>query len=197
MKKIKTFENFTSEDAPAADGYFDRDKKHQKVKGYFTTEYFNELSHKDKIKYLVDKFGMEKVEAMEICPNADITVEDLPNEIREYFGINKIESLENDINHLQNEGKLYQATRKEHSRHDWDLDKSKEIREKVEVFLKSVKCKTKKIGSDLEVYFDDEYIAQVMFRKDFVTVKKDGAKFGKEFKYTEFGKIKEELKSLI
>lgn len=173
MKKIKTFENFTS-----SDKNFRRMISEE-------SEYFNELSHKDKIKYLVDKFGMEKVEAMEICPNADITVEDLPKEIKEYF-VNKT-----------NEGKLYNATKKEHSKHDWDPDKSKEIREKVEVFLKSLKCKTKQIGSDLEVYFDDEYIAQVMFRKDFVTVKKDGAKFGKEFKYTEFGKIKEELKSLI
>jgi len=97
----------------------------------------------------------------------------------------------------KNEGKLYKATRIEHSKHDWDPDKSKEMREKVEVFLKSLKCKTKQIGSDLEVYFEDEYIAQVMFRKEFVAVKKDGAKFPKEFKYIEFGKIKSELKDLI
>lgn len=46
---------------------------------------FNKLSHKDKIKYLVDNFGMEKVEALEICPDSKIKVSDLPKEIREYF----------------------------------------------------------------------------------------------------------------
>lgn len=165
MNRIKTFENFRSES--------------------ISEDIFNELSHKDKIKYLVDNFSMEKAEAMEICPSDDIKVKDLPNEIRDYFNKNT------------NEGKLYKATKKEHAKHDWDLDKSKEMREKVEVYLKSLKCKTKQIGSDLEVYFEDEYIAQVMFRKEFVAIKKDGAKFPKEFKYIEFGKIKSELKDLI
>jgi hypothetical protein len=36
-----------------------------------------------------------------------------------------------------------------------------------------------------------------MFRKDLVTVKKVGAKFGKDFKYTELGKIKAEISSAI
>ncbi|MCK9319195.1 MAG: hypothetical protein WDA02_03390 [Saccharofermentanales bacterium] len=46
---------------------------------------FNKLSHKDKIKYLVDNFSMEKVEALEICPDNKTKVSDLPKEIREYF----------------------------------------------------------------------------------------------------------------
>jgi len=46
---------------------------------------FNKLSHEDKIKYLVDNFGMEKVEALEICPDANTKVSDLPNAIRTYM----------------------------------------------------------------------------------------------------------------
>ena len=46
---------------------------------------FNKLSHKDKIKYLVDNFGMEKVEALEICPDSKTKVSDLPKEIRGHF----------------------------------------------------------------------------------------------------------------
>lgn len=46
---------------------------------------FNKLSHDDKIKYLVDNFGMEKVEALEICPDGKTKVSDLPKEIKSYF----------------------------------------------------------------------------------------------------------------
>lgn len=46
---------------------------------------FNKLSHEDKIKYLIDNFGMEKVEALEICPDGNTKVSDLPNEIKSQF----------------------------------------------------------------------------------------------------------------
>ena len=46
---------------------------------------FNNMSHKNKIKYLVDNFGMEKIEAMEICPDSNTKVKDLPKEVRGYF----------------------------------------------------------------------------------------------------------------
>jgi len=65
-------------------------EKVKKFNEYFDTEYsydiddFNKLSHKDKIEYLVDNFGMEKVEAMEICPD-NTNFEDLPDEIKGYF----------------------------------------------------------------------------------------------------------------
>jgi hypothetical protein len=36
-----------------------------------------------------------------------------------------------------------------------------------------------------------------MFRKDLVTVKKEGSKFGKDFKYTQLGEIKAEISSVI
>jgi hypothetical protein len=36
-----------------------------------------------------------------------------------------------------------------------------------------------------------------MFRNDKVTIKKEGNKFGKEFKYNELGKIKSEISSII
>lgn len=46
---------------------------------------FNKLSHKDKIKYLVDNFGMDKVEALEICPDSKTKASDLPKEIKDNF----------------------------------------------------------------------------------------------------------------
>lgn len=43
---------------------------------------FNRLSHKGKINYLVNNFGMDKREAFELCPDSSITFDDLPNEIK-------------------------------------------------------------------------------------------------------------------
>ena len=54
---------------------------------------FNKLSHEDKIKYLVDNFGMEKVEALEICPDGNTKVSDLPNDIKRPFGKAEVENL--------------------------------------------------------------------------------------------------------
>jgi hypothetical protein len=54
---------------------------------------FNKLSHEDKIKYLVDNFGMEKVEALEICPDGNTKVSDLPNDIKSQFGKSDVENL--------------------------------------------------------------------------------------------------------
>ena len=65
--------------------------------------------------------------------------------------------------------------------------------EPIENFLKGQKdVKVKTVGTDLEVNLDDVKV-QVMFRKDYVSVKKSGEKV-EEFKYTELGKIKSEIK---
>jgi hypothetical protein len=79
-----------------------------------------------------------------------------------------------------------------------DTDVKKEsFRKKVEDYIKSQDCKVKQVGDDFEVHFEDDKLAQVMFRDDYMSVKKVGSKFPKEFKYNEFGKLKSELSSII
>lgn len=75
--------------------------------------------------------------------------------------------------------------------------KLEDFRTKVKDFLKGKDCKVKQVGDDFEVHFDGEHVAQVMFRKDKMTVKKEGDKFGKDFKYTQLGDVKKELTSLL
>ena len=93
------------------------------------------------------------------------------------------------------------ATEKAAKRKDKNLevnpDKLESMRKKVKDHVESQDCKTKKVGDDFEVHFNDEHIAQVMFRKDYIAVKKEGSKFPKEFEYTELGKIKSELSDII
>ena len=58
-------------------------------------------------------------------------------------------------------------------------------------------AKIKQVGNDFEIHYGGEHIAQVMFREDYIGVKKEGNKFPKEFEYTELGKIKSEITDLI
>jgi hypothetical protein len=90
------------------------------------------------------------------------------------------------------EGRTEKASKEKDS--DIKLD---DFRTKVKDYLKGKDCKVKQVGDDFEVHCDDKHVAQVMFRKDLVTVKKVGAKFGKDFKYNELGKIKAEISSVI
>jgi hypothetical protein len=90
------------------------------------------------------------------------------------------------------EGKLMKASNSKDS--DVKID---EFRDKVKDYLKSLECDIKKVGDDFEIHVSKKHVGQVMFRKDLITVKKVGVKFGKEFKYNEFGKIKAEIKSII
>ncbi len=75
--------------------------------------------------------------------------------------------------------------------------KLEDFRTKVKDFLKVKDCKVKQVGDDFEVHVDNEHIAQVMFRKDKMTVKKEGSKFGKDFKYNQLGDMKKELTSIL
>jgi len=95
------------------------------------------------------------------------------------------------------EGKAFKATKKPFENKPWDDDRKEAFRKKVEDHVKSQDCTTKQVGDDFEIKCGGDKIAQVMFRKDLVTVKKDGVKFGKEFKYEELGKIKSEITSVI
>lgn len=90
-----------------------------------------------------------------------------------------------------NEGKTMKASKSK----DSDV-KIEEFRETIENFLKNFKdAKVKKVGTDLEINLEDAKV-QVMFRKEFVGVKKVGEK-AEEFKYTELGKIKTEIKKQL
>jgi hypothetical protein len=91
------------------------------------------------------------------------------------------------------EGRTYDVAKKG-KKETHDISK---FREMIENHVSGLGAKTKKIGSDLEVHFNGEHILQVMFREDYIGVKKQGNKFPKEFEYSELGKIKSELSDLI
>lgn len=79
-----------------------------------------------------------------------------------------------------------------------DVDvKIERFQDTIKDFLKSHDCKVKQVGNDFEIHCDGEHVGQVMFRKDGITVKKEGTKFGKEFDFNELGKVKSEIKKLI
>ena len=67
------------------------------------------------------------------------------------------------------------------------------FQDKIESHISGLGCKIKKVGNDFEIHHEDERIAQVMFREDYIGIKKEGNKFPKEFEYTELGKIKSEI----
>lgn len=105
------------------------------------------------------------------------------------------------MKHLQGfnlfEGKTHEATKKSHSKKAGTPDKKEEFRSKIKTHVESQDMKTKEVGNDLEVLCDGEMIAQVMFRNQFVGVKKKGVKFVDEFEYTELGKIKSKITQII
>ena len=79
-----------------------------------------------------------------------------------------------------------------------DLDvKMENFRDKIKSFLKSRDCNVKQVGTDFEIHCDGEHVGQVMFRRNAITVKKEGSKFGKDFKFNEMGEIKTMLNTLI
>jgi len=96
-----------------------------------------------------------------------------------------------------NEGKTEKAAKTGHKHLEVKEDKKDAMRKSVKDHIKSQGCDTKQVGDDFEVHLNDEHIAQVMFRNDYIAVKKEGNKFPKEFEYTELGKIKSELTSII
>ncbi len=94
--------------------------------------------------------------------------------------------------------KRFNEGRTEKSSKTSDPDvKLEDFRTKVKEFLKSKGCKIVQVGDDFEVHRDTEDVAQVMFRKDKMTVKKEGNKFGKDFEYNQLGDLKKELTSIL
>ncbi len=96
-----------------------------------------------------------------------------------------------------NEGKTFKDTKKLYPKKVWDADKKIDFKKQIKNHVKSQRLETKEVGNDLEVIFRDDVIAQVMFRNDYVGVRAKGEKFVDEFKYTELGKIKSAVSSII
>jgi hypothetical protein len=110
----------------------------------------------------------------------------------------KLEILDDLVVESLNEGVAEKSVRTKDKHTEVKADKKDSFRKKIKDIIESDKdCKTKQVGDDLEVHCSDEHIAQVMFRVDYVGVKKVGNKFPKEFGYEELGKIKAEISSII
>ncbi len=75
--------------------------------------------------------------------------------------------------------------------------KKQEFRHSINNLIKSKGCETKSVGNDLEIHLNKNHIAQIMFRNDYIGVKKEGTKFAKEFKYDELGKVKSEISDIL
>ena len=100
--------------------------------------------------------------------------------------------LERLVKKIIKEGSIDKSTKEK------DLDiKMDNFRNKVKDFLKNKNCDVKKVGTDFEVHYNNKHVAQVMFRRNGITVKKEGNKCGEEFKFDEKGKIKSELSKVI
>ena len=96
------------------------------------------------------------------------------------------------------EGVAEKSVRTKDKHTEVKADKKDSFRKKVKDLVTSQKdCKVKQTGDDFEIHCCDEHIGQVMFRSDYVGVKKVGNKFPKEFGYEELGKIKAEISSII
>lgn len=154
------------------------------------------------------KFSVEKKKLIESVEksigkatdeNKKEDLEWLMNKISEYK-ISKssnrytIETLDDLIVESLNEGATEKASKRKDKNVDVNIDL---MRKKVKDHVISQGCDTKQIGNDLEIHLDKEHIAQVMFRADYIGVKKVDNKFPKEFGYDELGKIKTELSVII
>lgn len=102
-----------------------------------------------------------------------------------------------DFGDSYSEGVAYKASVRKDKKLEVNEDKKDQMRKKVADHVKSQNCKTKQIGNDLEIHQDEKHVAQVMFRKDYIGIKKEGSKFPKEFGYDELGKIKSEITDII
>lgn len=68
---------------------------------------------------------------------------------------------------------------------------------KIESHVLGLGARIKQVGTDFEINYGGERIAQVMFRADYIGVKKTGEKFDTQFKYSELGKVKEKLTDIV
>lgn len=95
-------------------------------------------------------------------------------------------------------GSTYKSTKQKYSDEPWKggSEKIEKFSKKIKDLIKSKGLTFKTVGTDLEVFDGSDKLGNIMFRKDFVGVKKLGSKFTSEFDYEEFGKIKKEINKL-
>ena len=112
------------------------------------------------------------------------------NKIKYYPSDKEIKNICDNENTTK-EGKIFNDVRSGlYPKKSWDPNKKRDFRDKIKNHVKSKGFETKQVGNDLEIICDDKMIAQVMFRDNYVGVRKNGNKFTDEFEYTELGKIK-------
>lgn len=109
----------------------------------------------------------------------------------------KLEILDDLVVESLNEGATEKAAKRKDKNIEINPDKIEIMRKKVKDHIVSQGCETRRTGDDFEVHLNGEHIAQVMFRKDYIGVKKVGNKFPKELGYDELGKVKIELSNII
>jgi hypothetical protein len=165
----------------------------------FKNQYPNGFKFSDVKKKLIE--SVEKNFAKATDENKKEDLEWILKKISDYKiskGGYSLETLDDLIVESLNEGVAEKSVRTKDKHTEVKSDKKDSFRKKIKDIIESNKdCKTKQVGDDLEVHCCDDHIAQVMFRADYVGVKKVGNKFPKEFGYEELGKIKAEISSII
>ena len=105
------------------------------------------------------------------------------------------------MKHLQKfnlfEGQAFKAMKQRDKKEVWDADRISTLQGKIKSHVISQGATIKKVGNDFEIHLEDKMVAQVMFRDDYVGIRKEGAKFVDKFNHTEFGKIKSLLTNII
>lgn len=95
------------------------------------------------------------------------------------------------------EGVAYKDNKKPYAKKSWDPDKKVDFKHKIKNHVKSLDASTKEVGNDLEIICDGEMIAQVMFRDSYIGIKRPDDRFVDELKYSDLGKIRSKITSII
>lgn len=105
------------------------------------------------------------------------------------------------MRHIKNfelfEGVAFKDTKKPYAKKSWDPDKKLDFKNKIKVHVKSLGATVKEVGNDIEILCDGDKVVNVMFRDDYVGIKKPGDKFVDELKYTDYGKIRSKVTDII
>jgi hypothetical protein len=102
----------------------------------------------------------------------------------------------NEINNKEysiTEGIAFSANKNPYANEPWDIDRKESFRKKIEDHIKSLGGSVEQIGDDFEFIVNGKTMAEIMFREDYIGIKLPNAKFVDEFKYKEFGKIKQKI----
>ena len=135
----------------------------------------------------------------DILKNKDKDMEGRPRKVLNFdsFAKDKL----NQVTKVK-EGKAYKSARPHRDKSigkDGILltNKKETFRSKILDHVISQDCDADQIGNDLEIYYLDDMIAQVMFRDDYIGIRGVDEKFIKEYSYNELGVIKKHLSDII